>query len=914
MVKLKKFPNFFLILLIAFTWFSPSKAQCTFADSTTTTLQQNFNGAAQVCEVITISLQVDTGEPTRTVILDDGGRGRRLVLSSSSKLPTGLTLIVTGLISFSLNGLNLSSVRYSSRASGLIIKNCFFSESLVATLASGSSVDISDSGFRNNGTGNSVDLIGTSSTSDASQWNGISVKSCTFSTVFNSQRNNPSWDFTVENVQSSISFENSTFDSQVQMSGAVRLSRGSYDVNVIASNFTSTYSGQFFGSEDTSSCGRCYLRWGIYRSLFRMVDSIPLFKLSTTLDKLVVENSKFLGCNSTCQVLASTGTGTTNNLTISQTSFSGNAQLAFDGSYGTLYLNDNELLNRFDVMNSVKGGQGKISSCSALGSYGCPLQAYFSEKCGSVCKSNSTQKKFIFQYAGNRPTAQDMTTWSLEISNSASQGFIDSKWMVWNLEVELRKRQNQQIWILDLITPTVADYYDLDSGRPFTLPAGFPGLTMQKTIDSLLVPGSWSSKGLTLVDPSDFQLTGSNEESSVEYLDSSNSSSSSTLSADSGTNTVSKPAVIDNDNPTSSSNVGLIVGVVVGVLFILIVVAVVVFLLLRRRRNNEESSSELETNNQNESIRMSKLKSPPLQKKDHTTSVTFLNNIRLEAKIGSGNFGDVYRAIWNNTTTVAAKRIKTEDDETFMEEASLLMRLNHPNIVRMIGIWKSDKEEMYMILEFCKLGSLVTFLTEQDDNLPIHDLILMCQEVAAGMSYLESQKIVHRDLGARNLLVKQQEGRYVLQVSDFGLSRTTEDYYKSDSTTIPYKWCAPEMIAGKKSSTKSDVWSFGICAWEIFSGGMAPYAGMSNREVVETTMESGCTLKKPKACPEDVWEIIQKCFQMNPKERPTFQELFFDLGKISGVAIPNPNPESNQSWEAHYEDGTYVFPDMAKKI
>src|SRR5262245_27989666 len=122
------------------------------------------------------------------------------------------------------------------------------------------------------------------------------------------------------------------------------------------------------------------------------------------------------------------------------------------------------------------------------------------------------------------------------------------------------------------------------------------------------------------------------------------------------------------------------------------------------------------------------------------------------------------------------------------------------------------------------------------------------------MKYLEQQNIIHRDLAARNVLAApdnsdDQEHPVVIKIADFGLSRSLEkEYYKSQNRVIPYKWCSPEVIQHGKFSTKSDVWSFGICLWEVFSFGAIPYKTFSNQEAVEK-VESGYRLPAPENTP-----------------------------------------------------------------
>ena len=120
-------------------------------------------------------------------------------------------------------------------------------------------------------------------------------------------------------------------------------------------------------------------------------------------------------------------------------------------------------------------------------------------------------------------------------------------------------------------------------------------------------------------------------------------------------------------------------------------------------------------------------------------------------------------------------------------------------------------------------------------------------------------------------------------------------YYQKDTQSqIPIKWSAPETVQYGKSSVKSDVWSFGICLWELFSRGMIPYAAMSNSEAVDKVIEGslvlppylknvGYRLPKPKDCPDEVYSIMMSCWDVDPAKRPSFEEILNKLSKLCAV-------------------------------
>ena len=148
------------------------------------------------------------------------------------------------------------------------------------------------------------------------------------------------------------------------------------------------------------------------------------------------------------------------------------------------------------------------------------------------------------------------------------------------------------------------------------------------------------------------------------------------------------------------------------------------------------------------------------------------------------------------------------------------------------------------------------------------------------MKYLESQNILHRDLALRNLLVSGEEGNYIVKVSDFGLSRNIDDYYKSENINVPVKWTAPEVFEYGKFTVKCDVWSLGIVLWELFSYGAIPYPTMSNEKVFEK-VKNDYRMPAPDNCPNEIYQIMLQCWNNDPQKRPTFQQLYEEIQKLS---------------------------------
>jgi len=237
--------------------------------------------------------------------------------------------------------------------------------------------------------------------------------------------------------------------------------------------------------------------------------------------------------------------------------------------------------------------------------------------------------------------------------------------------------------------------------------------------------------------------------------------------------------------------------------------------------------------------------------------------------------------VWNGTTLVALKKLKKGTSREFENEFKLLMKLNHPNIVRFLGIYR-ESHDVYLAMEYLAKGALSDFLGQENmqKKLTTIDLLCMVSDLAAALMHLEIKNIIHRDLGARNLLVSEADGRYVIKLADLGLSREVkDDLYQATDNTFPVKWSPPEVIERRQYTSKSDVWSFGICVWEIFEFGKLPFATMSNQEALEHILQ-GNRLPRPTKCPDSVYDLLQCCWRYNPVERPTFTWIYLKISEI----------------------------------
>ncbi|XP_006001437.1 vascular endothelial growth factor receptor 2 isoform X2 [Latimeria chalumnae] len=285
----------------------------------------------------------------------------------------------------------------------------------------------------------------------------------------------------------------------------------------------------------------------------------------------------------------------------------------------------------------------------------------------------------------------------------------------------------------------------------------------------------------------------------------------------------------------------------------------------------------------------------------------------------------------------------SSEHRALMSELKILIHIGHHlNVVNLLGACTKVGGPLMVIVEYCKHGNLSTYLRskreefvpykskvvkpkqikdkniagevkcrldsiassqssassgfaeekslsdveEQEEEelyknpLTMEDLICYSFQVARGMEFLASRKCIHRDLAARNILLSENK---VVKICDFGLARDVykdPDYVRKGDARLPLKWMAPETIFDRVYTTQSDVWSFGVLLWEIFSLGASPYPGVQIDEEFCRRLKEGTRMRAPDYATPEVYQTMLDCWHGNPKDRPTFSELVEHLGNL----------------------------------
>ncbi|KAL9964779.1 hypothetical protein ACROYT_G028464 [Oculina patagonica] len=270
--------------------------------------------------------------------------------------------------------------------------------------------------------------------------------------------------------------------------------------------------------------------------------------------------------------------------------------------------------------------------------------------------------------------------------------------------------------------------------------------------------------------------------------------------------------------------------------------------------------------------------------------------VNIIKNIGNGAFSQVARATAKNfhnnqDVTVAVKMLKENapdsDRKDLLSELELMKKLKpHPHVIKLLGC-VTETDPLLVLIEYVPYGDLLGYLRKSrglndtyfnnpdrkpKTKLTSQQLMRFAWQIADGMTYLSSRKIIHRDLAARNVLVGEGEK---CKVTDFGMARNVHQddiYTKQSRGRLPVKWTAYEALLYGTYTTQSDVWSYGVLLYEILTIGGSPYPGINARQIA-TKLQEGFRMPKPKHVDSKIYQIMLNCWEQNPSDRPTFPKI-----------------------------------------
>uniref|UniRef100_A0A3B3UQ02 receptor protein-tyrosine kinase n=1 Tax=Poecilia latipinna TaxID=48699 RepID=A0A3B3UQ02_9TELE len=186
-----------------------------------------------------------------------------------------------------------------------------------------------------------------------------------------------------------------------------------------------------------------------------------------------------------------------------------------------------------------------------------------------------------------------------------------------------------------------------------------------------------------------------------------------------------------------------------------------------------------------------------------------------------------------------------------------------------------------------------------DWPLDIDDLLRFSLQVAQGLDFLAAKNCIHRDVAARNVLLTS---RREAKICDFGLARdimNDSNYVVKGNARLPVKWMAPESIFDCVYTVQSDVWSYGILLWEIFSLGQSPYPNMAVDTRFYKMVKRGYQMSQPDFAPLDMYVIMKMCWNLEPTKRPTFSKIGQMIEKLLG---------------GHLEEEQVIYQNMQQEV
>lgn len=273
----------------------------------------------------------------------------------------------------------------------------------------------------------------------------------------------------------------------------------------------------------------------------------------------------------------------------------------------------------------------------------------------------------------------------------------------------------------------------------------------------------------------------------------------------------------------------------------------------------------------------------------------------LEEPLGRGATGTVWRARQRETAgaeaavpgqpgeTVAIKVLKEElagDPDIvmrFLRERSVLLRLTHPNIVRVRDL-VVEGELLALVMDLVEGPDLHRYLRENGPFTPVAAALLTAQ-IADALAASHADGVVHRDLKPANVLLQQYDGQMHPLLTDFGIARLADSpgLTRTQEFVGTPAYVAPESAEGRPQTSAVDIYGAGILLYELVTG-RPPFSGGSALEVLHQHLSA--EPRRPSTVPDPLWTVIERCLRKNPDERPSAENLARGLRVVAeGIGV-----------------------------
>nr|XP_043638378.1 serine/threonine-protein kinase STY13-like [Erigeron canadensis] len=275
-----------------------------------------------------------------------------------------------------------------------------------------------------------------------------------------------------------------------------------------------------------------------------------------------------------------------------------------------------------------------------------------------------------------------------------------------------------------------------------------------------------------------------------------------------------------------------------------------------------------------------------------------LSNLDIKNVVANGAYGTLYKGVYNGRE-VAMKILGNVEDghtttaeafallQSFYRQVAVMQHLSHPNVIQFHGasvgisglkipskensMEPSPSKACCVVLEYIPGETLRKHLIRNSRNkLTRRKAFKLALDLARGLSYLHSKNIVHRNFTTENILLDIY-GRP--KIAGFRLARFEAQNHRDKTGDVGTPgYIAPEVLEGKSYNRKCDIYSFGICVWEIFSCD-TPYADLRSSEVLSSVVQQKLRPKFSKNCPSWLASIIKKCWDEDSEKRPEMKEV-----------------------------------------